>query len=95
MQIYHDGKAMSADEIKEVLGSGYDIQENNDQLVGYITVKKISCRLYEKSSLESNCVCFLTKNGVYGVVEKNGNYVKLEGGGYVYLDGVSVEYTSN
>lgn len=94
MNILKNGNPVSSKELQEVLGKGYEV-ENSESIIGKINVKKISCRLYSRESLESNCICFLTKNGIYGVVEKNGNFVKLEGGGYVYLDEVTVEYVPN
>lgn len=56
---------------------------------GRIQVLKITCKLFKSPSLLERNFDFLKKDGIYPIVNRIGNFVEIEGGGYVFLDNVN------
>lgn len=63
------------------------------EVIGSVKILNINTKLFYEPSNFSASAYFLPKNSVNPVVNKIGNFVELDGGGYVYLNESGASYT--
>lgn len=92
--IFVNGDAASEQDLKRLLPADeYNVIPiaTPTAAQGSVHVLKITCKLFKSPSLLDRDFEFLTKNGIYPITSRVGNFAQIEGGGYVFLDNVNCE----
>lgn len=93
MNIYVN--ASDFEETKKLTELGYNVVPLCDmgfKVTAKIKAIRISVAVMKTPVWNGEVIAYLTRGAEYPVIEKNGNFVIIEGGGYVYLDHATVEY---